>query len=119
MREEDEQDRWPTVNLRPDQLEQILATDVVETMRIDRPMQIVLARLEGREPPRVQTVRYGAPIALCTLTIALGSVALLLESRLWNVTWRTEGMVGFGILATLVAAAAVTLLVIRLREGRQ
>ena len=64
MRQQDDPDRWPTVNLKPDQLEQILATDVVETVRIDNAMRIVLDRLEGKTTPPPKPVRYGAPIAM-------------------------------------------------------
>src|SRR5262245_26226147 len=118
MREQDDEDsgRWDTVNLKPDQLEQVLATDYVETMRIDRPMQIVMARLEGRPEPKARTVSFGGPLALCTLAIVLGSVALLLESTLWRVTWRVPGMIGFGTAAMAAGIGAGLLLIQRLQE---
>jgi hypothetical protein len=118
MREQDDEDsgRWDTVNLKPDQLEQVLATDYVETMRIDRPMQIVLARLDGRPEPKARVVSFGAPIALCTLGIVLGSVALLLESGLWRATWRVPGMIGFGTAALAAGIAAAVLLIQRLQD---
>jgi hypothetical protein len=118
MREDDNENsgRWDTVNLKPDQLEQVLATDYVETMRIDRPMQIVMARLEGRPEPKARTVSFAGPIAVCTLAIALGSAALLLESNLWRVTWRVPGMIGFGAAAMAAGIGAAVLLIQRLQE---
>lgn len=117
MREEDEDSsRWATINLKPDQLEQVLATDYVETMRIDRPMQTVLARLEGRPEPKAKVVTFAGPIALCTLAIVLGSAALLLESNMWQATWRIPGMIGFGAAAVAAGIAAATLLILRLQE---
>jgi hypothetical protein len=118
MREQDDENvgRWDTVNLKPDQLEQVLATDYVETMRIDRPMQIVMARLEGRPEPKARSVSFAGPIALCTLGIVLGSVALLLESNLWQVTWRIPGMIGFGTAAVAAGIGAAVVLILRLQE---
>jgi hypothetical protein len=118
MREDDEKDpgRWDTVNLKPDQLEQVLATDYVETMRIDRPMQIVFARLDGRPEPKAKVVSFAAPIGLCTLAIVFGSLALLLESDLWQASWRVPGMIGFGAAALATGVGAVVLLVLRLQE---
>ena len=117
MREEAGQDRWDTVNLRPDQFEQVLATDVVETIRIDHAMAHVMARLEGtRPPPPVRTVRFGAPIAFCTLAIVCGSAALLIESNLWRVPWRLAGVIGFGALSVMSGATALFLLIDRLRK---
>lgn len=119
MREEhDDPHRWATVNLKPDQLEQVLATDYVETVRIDRPMPIVLARLEGRPEPKAKVVSFVGPIALCMLAIVLGAPALLLQSHLWEPAWRVPGMIGFGAAALATAIAAVTLLVLRL-QGEQ
>ncbi len=118
MREDDEDNpgRWDTINLKPDQLEQVLATDYVETMRIDRPAQIVFARLEGRPEPKAKVVSFAGPIALFTLSIVLGSIALLLEGNVLRPTWRVPGMIAFGAAALAVAAGAVVVLVQRLRE---
>jgi hypothetical protein len=116
MREDAESGRWDTVNLRPDQLEQVLATDVVETIRIDQAMATVLARLEGTPPPPVRTVHYGAPIALCTMAIVTGSAALLLESDLWRASWRMAGIIGFTAISLMAAVAAVALLLTRLKR---
>lgn len=116
MREEAGQDRWDTVNLRPDQFEQVLATDVVETIRIDQAMAVVMARLEGTEPPPVRTVRYGTPIAFCTLAIVSASAALLIQSNLWRVPWRLAGIIGFTALAVMTGVTAVFLLIDRLRK---
>ena len=118
MREQDDGDpkRWETINLKPDQLEQVLPTDYVETMRIDRPAQIVLARLEGRPEPRVKPVSFGGPIALCMLAIVLGSAALLLEGDVWRAAWRVPGMIGFGTAAVASGIGAVVLLVLRWQE---
>lgn len=113
---EDEPDRWETVNLRPDQFEQILATDVVETIRIDQAMAIALSRLEGTSPPPVRTVRFGAPIAFCTLAIVTGAAALLIQSGFWRVPWRVAGIIGFTALAAMAAITAVALLIDRLRK---
>jgi hypothetical protein len=116
MREQQDSDRWDTINLKPNQLEQVLATDYVETMRIDRPMHIVLARLEGRPEPKPEIVSYGGPIGLCTLAIVLGSAALLLESNWWQVAWRVPGMIAFGSAAVAAGIAAIALLIMRLQE---
>lgn len=118
MREQDDEDpkRWETVNLKPDQLEQVLPTDYVETMRIDRPARIVFARLEGRPEPKAKDVSFGGPIALFMLAIVLGSMALLLEGNVWRAAWRAPGMIGFGAAALAAGGGAVVLLIMRLRE---
>ena len=115
IRQSDDPDRWPTVNLKPDQLEQILATDVVETVRIDNAMRIVLDRLEGKTTPPPKPVRYGVPIALFTMVIIATATALLLESGYWHVSWHAQGIAAFGTFAVLNAAAAVIVLVRRHR----
>jgi hypothetical protein len=115
MRQQDDPDRWPTINLKPDQLEQILATDVVETVQIDNAMRIVLDRLEGKTTPPPKPVRYGAPIAFFTAAIVSAGMALLLESGYWLVPWRAQGIAGFGVFAVLSAAVAVTVLIRRQR----
>lgn len=111
MRQIDDPDRWPTVHLKPDQLEQVLATDVVETVHIDNAMRIVLDRLEGKTTPAPKPVRYGAPIAFCTMAIVAAALALVLQSGYWQVSWRAQGIAGFGLLALLGAGAAAALLV--------
>ncbi len=116
MREQDDDpNRWATINLKPDQLEQVLATDYVETVRIDRPMPIVLARLEGRPEPKAKVVSFVGPIALCMLAIVLAAPALLLQSHFWQPSWRVPGMIGFGAAALATGMAAATVLVLRLQ----
>ncbi len=116
-RQYDDPDRWPTVNLKDDQLEQVLATDVVETVHIDNAMRIVLDRLEGKTTPPAKPVRYGVPIGLCTMAIVATALALVLQSGYWDVSWRAQGMAGFGAFAVLAAGIAATVL-IRTRRPR-
>lgn len=112
---DDEEDRWPTVDLRPDQFENVLATDVVETIRIDQHMALAMARAQEQQVARSE-VHFGAPIALCSLAILFGSLALLLDSGLWQVSWATAGIVAFTVVAVAAAVGSMTVLVRRLRE---
>lgn len=95
---------WNTVNLQTNQLEQVLSTDLVETVSLDAAMARQKIAEAGAAKRRSG---YGATLAMLCVAIVLGAGALLVDSGLWNVGWPMVAKFGLGLAAAAAGVLAI------------